>query len=203
MSSRGRKRPIESTQDDSTPKRSRSINPSDTSSSSRQQLSVREQAEPYRLITAIFPIDVLTPVWRHGTNRPIHNSHKRHLCQAFREGLYRIDAKNALRLVCTQDEVARMMTELERQGGGHRAREDWKYRRSDSWPSFLDWARVNDQPIELLAGHHRVEALKTYLKEERLNAPEERWWLCDVYDQGKWVLLITFAPPNYLKHVRL
>ena len=61
----------------------------------------------------------------------------------------------------------------------------WKHRPLDSWPSFMDWARVNSQSVELMAGHHRVEALKAHLKERQADTPEERWWLCDVYDQGE------------------
>jgi len=153
-----------------------------TSSASPDHLSLRDRAEPYRLVTAIFPIDALTPVWKRGTNRSLNVPHQRRLCHAFRRELRRTDLDNALRLTCTQQEVDRMIAELERQGQG---RTDWKHRTPGSWPSFMDWMRVNAPRVELMAGHHRVEALKEYLKDQG-GAAGERWWLCDVYDQGEW-----------------
>lgn len=148
--------------------------------STLKPLSAREQAETYRLVTAIFPIHVLTPVWKQGTNRSLNIPHRRRLCQAFRQELHRTDPHNALRLVCTRSEVDRMISELKDQG---ESRTDWRQRTPDAWPSFLDWQRVNPEPVELMAGHHRVEALKEYLKDQK-DATGEGWWLCDVYDQG-------------------
>jgi hypothetical protein len=157
-------------------------------STSHERLTICQQAEPYRLVTAIFPIDVLTPVWKQGSNRPLNDPHKRRLCQAFHKDLHNSDPNNALRLACSKQEIERMVAELERQG---QARTDWKRRTPDSWPSFMEWGRVNAEPVELMAGNHRVEALKEYLREENLDTPKERWWLCDVYDQGEWVALGT------------
>lgn len=143
-------------------------------------LSAHEQAEPYRLVTAIFPIDVLTPVWKQGNNRLLNIPHRQRLCQAFRRELHRTDSNNALRLVCTRSEIDRMISALKHHG---ESRTDWRQRTPQAWPSFLDWRRVNPEPVELMAGHHRVEALKEYLKDQK-NTEGEGWWLCDVYDQG-------------------
>ena len=148
--------------------------------STSEPLSAREQAETYRLVTAIFPIDVLTPVWKQGTNRLLNIPHRQRLCQAFRRELHRTDPNNALRLVCTRSEVDRMTSELEHQG---ESRTDWRQRTPDAWPSFLDWQRVNPEPVEVMAGQHRVEALKEYSKDQK-DAKGEGWWLCDVYDRG-------------------
>ena len=64
--------------------------------------SVRELAEPYRLVTAKFPIDALTPVWRTGSNRPIDPNHVQDLCRIFEEQrLQREDEKNHLLVLCT------------------------------------------------------------------------------------------------------
>lgn len=143
-------------------------------------LSILEQAEPYRLVTAIFPIHVLTPEWKQGRNRPPNIPHIKQLCRSFETGLHRTELSNTLRVACTQQEVDRMIAERERQGD---TRADWKQRTPDAWPSFLDWQNVNSEPVELMAGHHRVEALKKYLK-DRKDAEGEGWWLCDVYNQG-------------------
>jgi hypothetical protein len=152
---------------------------SDSSAPSSEPLSALEQAAPHRLVTAIFPIGVLTPVWKQGTNRPLNVPHRRRLYEAFRKELRRTDPNNALRLLCTQQEVNRMTAELERRGD---TRTDWTQRTPSAWPSFLDWHNVNQEPVELMAGHHRVEALKEYLKDQK--AKDEGWWLCDVYNQG-------------------
>lgn len=73
-----------------------------------------------------------------------------------------------------------MISKLKHQG---ESRTDWRQRTPDAWPSFLDWQGVNPEPVELMAGHHRVEALKEYLKDQKV-AKGDGWWLCDVYDQG-------------------
>jgi hypothetical protein len=58
-------------------------------------------------------------------------------------------------------------------------------------PSFGDWTAVNGTKAELMAGQHRIEALKVFLR--RLsNRPgaspglekEQAWWVCDLYDIG-------------------
>ena len=47
--------------------------------------SIHDQARPYWLVTAKFPIDFLTPVWTIGANKPIDNAYKRRLCEIFKE----------------------------------------------------------------------------------------------------------------------
>ncbi len=57
--------------------------------------TVRQQAEPYRIMTAKFPIDALTPSWGIGRNRPIDDKHVLRLCQIFKEqGLQREAEEN-------------------------------------------------------------------------------------------------------------
>ena len=49
--------------------------------------------------------------------------------------------------------------------------------------SFEGWDIIIGEKAELMAGNHRVEALKEYIR--RSKSPEnERWWICDVYDKG-------------------
>lgn len=155
--------------------------------------SVREQAEPYRLVTAKFPIDALTAEWKDGTNRPINPAHQRRLYQAFQtQGLHRTDVSHRLRLACTKVEVEAMMNLLWRR---KQVDQPWLKKDSEgSWPSFMDWKSVNAGDVELMAGNHRVQALKEYLKpveKQELG----RWWICDIYDRGVFVAYV--APSHF------
>jgi len=143
-------------------------------------LSLFDEAEPYRIATACFPIRVLTPKWKQGRNRAPSTPHILQLRKSFDKGLYRTDLSNTLRVACSPEHVDRMTAELKRQGD---TRADWKQRTPNAWPSFWEWQSVNPEPVELMDGQHRVEALKEYLK-DRKDAEDEAWWLCDVYNQG-------------------
>jgi len=143
---------------------------------------VLEEAEPFRLVTAKFPIDALTPEWSVGVNRPINESHKRRLCQIFMDqGVHRKELGNRLRVACTKDEVRKMLDHIQPDGD------------KQEWPCFDDWILVNGTKAELLAGNHRVEALKEYLRRTKSEG-KERWWICDLYDKE--------ALPTHL-HIKL
>ncbi len=151
--------------------------------------SLREQAEPYRLATAKFRVEALTSTWSLGSNRQIHENHVQSLCRLFQEqGLQRELAENHLLVACTRAEVQRMMAHLEQagqdtsQGGGS----------PSSWPSFDDWMAVNGRKGEIMAGQHRIEALKLYLRRigsSHSGGPaverDQAWWICDIYDKGE------------------
>lgn len=150
--------------------------------------SIREQAEPYRLVTAKFPIDALTPTWSVGVNRPINSAHKRRLCEIFMEqGVLRKASANRLRLACDKEDVRKMLDHI--QSGRERGRRDDPREQADAggdeagWPSFDEWITVTGKKAELMAGNHRVEALKELLQKSML-AGDERWWICDMYDKG-------------------
>ena len=51
------------------------------------------------------------------------------------------------------------------------------------YPSFKGWDVIIGEKAELMAGNHRVEALKEYLRRSK-SSENERWWICDVYDKG-------------------
>ena len=123
---------------------------------------------------------LLTSIWTHGRNRHPSTSHILHLRKSFNHDLRRTDPSNTLRVACRPEDFDRMIAELKRQG---ETRADWKQRTPDAWPSFLDGQRVNPEPVELMDGQHRVEALKEHLK-GRKDAKDEGWWLCDIYNQG-------------------
>lgn len=149
--------------------------------------SIRDQAEPYRLVTAKFPIDALTPIWTVGANRPINQAHKRRLCRIFQQqGVLRKEISHRLRIACTKAEVEKMQHHLRLQlePETRPENEDGSVPARDSeWLSFDDWMQVNGTKAELMAGNHRVEALKEYVQRLELN-DSERWWICDIYDKG-------------------
>jgi hypothetical protein len=149
--------------------------------------SIHDQSEQYRLATVRFPIDALTPEWKMGTNRPINEAHKRRLCQIFKEaGVLRRDVSHRLQVACTKAQVQQMLDHLKQKGlhaeGAVRAGQDAPGADAE-FPSFEDWSSVVGEKAELMAGNHRVEALKEYLKYFD-SSQEERWWVCNLYDRG-------------------
>jgi len=134
-------------------------------------------------MTVQFPIDALTPKWSIGINRPVDRSHVHTLRRIFTEqGVRREEPANRLRIICTKHEVERMMTYLAQdQSQPPKTHPDNSSRRS--WPNFCDWPQVNNTKVELMAGNHRVEALKEYLEGTK-SSGEDRWWICDIYDKG-------------------
>jgi hypothetical protein len=143
--------------------------------------SVRERAEPYRLGTARFPVDGLTPVWTQGCNRDPDKKQVQALCKIFEEQeVQRESVENRLRVLCSRAEVERMTAHLAQAG-------EPTSETASSLPSFRDWVKVNGGCAELMAGQHRVKALELFLKRgNRLpSSPESPWWPCDIYDRGR------------------
>lgn len=50
--------------------------------------------------------------------------------------------------------------------------------------SFEDWDTIVREKAELMAGNHRVEALKKCLQLSKCEN-REWWWICDFYDKGR------------------
>jgi hypothetical protein len=151
--------------------------------------SIREQAEPYRLATARFPLDALTSAWSVGSNRHLDSKQVEILCQIFeKQRLQREPEENRLRIACSRAEIKRMMEHLEQAS-------QQPLETSSSWPFFRDWMLINGCPAEIMAGQHRIEALKVFLtrKDRPRTSPDDdpHWWLCDVYDRGT---LLVFPP---------
>lgn len=150
--------------------------------------SIREQAEPYKLATAKFPIAALTPTWRIGSNRPIDAKHVQELCRIFEEQhLQREQVENHLLVTCSREDFERMTVYLRDAEKNRPVLEG----RSPSWPDFSNWVSVNNCQVEIMGGQHRVEALKVFLNRisKRPGASavvkEQSWWICEIYDQGK------------------
>lgn len=152
----------------------------------READSIYDQAAPYLLAIAKFPIDALTSEWSIGANRPIDPAHKRRLCQIFDEaGVLRRDRSHQLQVACSKAQVQQMLDHLAEDGQAQvtataaESAED----ADPKWPSFEGWVSVVGVKAELIAGHHRIEAFKEHLRRRGLSE-EERWWVCSIYDKG-------------------
>jgi len=144
--------------------------------------SIRQQAEPYRLVTARFPLNALTSAWSVGSNRHLDSKQVDMLCQIFeKQRLQREPEENRLRIACSRADIQRITEHLSQVA-------EQPLDSSSSWPFFRDWMSINGCPAEIMAGQHRVEALKVFLtrKSRPLTSPDDdpHWWLCDVYDRG-------------------
>lgn len=158
--------------------------------------SVREQAEPYRLCTAKFPLEALTPSWSIGSNRAVSVKHVQDLCRIFEEnGLQRECAENRLLVACTQAAVQKMMDHMKSSALGAGGSGDRPENNLEPWPSFEEWVLVNGSRAEIMAGQHRVEALKMFLERKGSEAArkEQSWWICEIYDRGRFWLLSLSA----------
>jgi hypothetical protein len=51
-------------------------------------------------------------------------------------------------------------------------------------PFFESWSAVTSSPAELLAGNHRIHALKEFLDRRKITNKSDRWWICDIFDRG-------------------
>jgi hypothetical protein len=128
-----------------------------------------DQAAPYLLATARFPIDTLTSERSIGVNRPIDQAHKRRLRQIFDEaGVLRRDTSHRLQVACSQAQVQQMLDHLEKEGQAQTTvtASECDEEGDSKWPSFEGWANIIGAKAKLIAGHHRVEAFTEYLPEE-------------------------------------
>jgi hypothetical protein len=146
--------------------------------------SIHDQSEQYRLATVRFPIDALTPEWRMDT---INEAHKRRLCQIFKEaGVLRRDVSHWLQVACTKAQAQQVLNHLKQKGlqAERAVRAGQDALGADAvYPSSEDWSSVIGEKAELMAGSHRVEASKEYLKYFD-SSQAERWWVCNIYDRG-------------------
>jgi hypothetical protein len=147
--------------------------------------SVIEQAKPYLLATAKLPLDALTPIWKVGSNRQTNTKHVQSLYRIFTEqGLQREPDENHLRIACSRAEVDRMRDHVNSCPTPSRS----------CIPAFLafdDWMVVNGTKVEVMAGQHRIEALKVFVAHLSSRSQggfleaEHLWWICDIYDIGE------------------
>ncbi|KAK1841576.1 hypothetical protein CCHR01_15810 [Colletotrichum chrysophilum] len=125
--------------------------------------STRERAYPFLLAVTRMPVDVLDTAWSVGRNRPINAAHVQGLVHIFRSsGLEQRAPENRIVVLCNAEE------------------------NNDDGPrevSFLRWAEVNGSKAEVLAGQHRIQALREYVKETG-TLGSDLWWVCELYDRG-------------------
>lgn len=133
--------------------------------------SVRQQAEKYRLATAKIPLAVMTRRWEKGKNRGLSRGQVARLQSDFRElGLFREAEENYMLVQCSASAVERMTA---RPGLVEAVGREWIY-------DFEDWESVNgDERVEVMDGQHRMEALRQY-------GAEQPWWTCRIYDKGEF-----------------
>ncbi|KAI8665188.1 hypothetical protein NCS56_00954000 [Fusarium sp. Ph1] len=139
--------------------------------------SAQHEAENYRLATARMPLDALSCVWRKGTNRHLNRRHVEKLCNAFQQGnLERQETENYLLVQCSAEAVSRMMSHLG---------QSESLSQCNQIPSFEDWAVVNpNEEAEVMAGQHRIEAMREYVKQTGAGI-KELWWTCIIYDRDR------------------
>ncbi|KAF4474785.1 hypothetical protein CGGC5_v016501 [Colletotrichum fructicola Nara gc5] len=168
-------------------KRVRARREDEISSPFTETSSARERAQPFLLAVARMPIDVLDTAWSVGRNRPINAAHVQELLHAFRSGgLERRAPENRITVLCSAEAVSLMQQD----GGGIEGREedDGEDGNDDNDSpcelSFLHWAEVSGGKAEVMAGQHRIQALREYVKET--GAPgSDLWWACELYDKDR------------------
>ncbi|KAG6107107.1 hypothetical protein E4U13_007085, partial [Claviceps humidiphila] len=131
---------------------------------------------PESIITARMPIKLLTTNWSLGFNQPLDPRHVQNLKKTFVElgGPKRELEEHHLKVLCTGAEVERVMKELD-------LPDDTK--QVEGLPDFTIWPEVNGrEPLQLLAGQHRIRALEEWAKDAKLGE-EELWWPCKFYDR--------------------
>lgn len=141
--------------------------------------SLRKQAEPYRLAVAELPIHLLHSAWSRGNNRPLDRNHVAHLCRSFQNGgLARRAEQHYVQVSCSAAAVQKMIDAIPD------ADQSTAQDRRQHVLSFKNWADFNgDEKPELMAGQHRIEALKDYVKQTDSDS-SDLWWICEFYDKG-------------------
>jgi hypothetical protein len=145
-------------------------------------MSIREQARPYLLATARVPINVFDFTWSTGANRSINRKHVRTLCRIFSERkLQRENEQHYVRAISTKEEVTRMINSINKELPVISTLDPCASVKP--WPVFNQWEAINQTKIELIAGQHRIEALKEYAQHLKWQ-DDQLWWICDIYDKG-------------------
>ncbi|KAF5483067.1 hypothetical protein CGCS363_v015037 [Colletotrichum siamense] len=152
--------------------------------------SARERARPYLLAVAKMPIAVLDTTWSVGRNRSINTAHVQELLHMFRSSrLERRAPEKRIIVLCSADEVSRMQQafgNVEEDEQDEDMKEEEDDDEGDTYPkmSFLRWAEVNGGKAEVMAGQHRIQALREYIKEMGAAGPQP-WWTCELYDKDR------------------
>ena len=137
--------------------------------------TVRELAKPFLLATAKVPLNAFSLHWSLGNNRSVNRKQVLKLREIFSgQSLDREYDDHHIRGLCSREEVERILEHLQRVGNSGE---------SYAWHSFLNWMAVNETQIELIAGQHRVQALREHVLCSNLSQ-DQLWWICDLYDKA-------------------
>ena len=139
----------------------------------REGQSVREAAREYLLGVAKMPLSVMSTKWSNGQNRLINTDHVNELKASYAKiGVERTAEEHRLRVLCSRAAFDKI-SEIERNNPS-----------STGEPSFLNWGRVNKVKVEVMAGQHRIQALRLHAQEVGSDTPDQLWWMCELYDKG-------------------
>lgn len=153
--------------------------------------SVRQEAEKHRILVARMPIHSLTTEWSIGQNRPVDRQQAARLCTIFRQGgLNRCALENQLLVLCTGAQAQRLRgthdgvsSGVEQDGEeGDEAPVDRVYDLRDLPPKDHG-EEEEEKPFEVMAGQHRLDALRRYVAETGASE-DELWWTCRFYNRG-------------------
>ncbi|KAF5965913.1 hypothetical protein FCOIX_12717 [Fusarium coicis] len=140
--------------------------------------SLRKQAEPYRLAVAELPIHLLDSSWSRGSNRPLDRNHVAHLCRSFQNGgLARRAEQHYIQVSCSAAAIEKMILNALPDTDPSHIQD-----RRQHVLSFRNWADFIDERPELMAGQHRIEALKDYVEQTHSDS-NDLWWICEFYDK--------------------
>ena len=181
-------------------------------------LSVLQQAAAFCFGTLNLQLDCVDLVWnsRYGTNRPINAKHVNRLMMKFQSGLHRTDPQNHLYIACSVETWSRLerhcqesstrltnpenpgdnspfySTDCERRNSIKTLFSPSSSISSINSPIIWNWKNCNIYRLELLAGQHRIHALRQLLQQRYSSNTDASnqinqhlWWTCRIYNQGR------------------
>ena len=191
--------------------------------------SVLQKAASFCFGTLNLQLDCVDPVWNpiYGPNRPINLKHVDDLLDGFQSGIYRTEPQNHLYVACSAGTWAQLRKHCEDpntrlSNPDNPVNNDTHLpskneRRSivealfspepstsvASSPIIWDWKNNGPCRLELLAGQHRMEALRRFLKNKYgENASDQIaqhfWWTCMIYNQGNLGFKIIYLRNLYI-----
>lgn len=143
--------------------------------------SIYQEAATYKIITARISLDALTIKWTIYPNRPLIQSHVARLCSIFQaEGPLREVESNFLLVKASEKMINDFLDRYQDIQPVGKARGETIFDLR-AWKEFRP-----ENHLEVLAGQHRIEALKRYVK-LRKDPDTELWWTCIIY-KGKFLV---------------
>jgi len=183
--------------------------------------SLLQQAEQFRFGTLNLQLNCVDPIWdrAYGTNRPIKPGHINHLLKEFElNGIHRMEPQNHLYVACSAETWAQLQkhcedpdTWLSNPDNPTQSRSIFTsiHNRKQSIdklfspngfttdsPIIWGWKNKDSCRLELLAGQHRIRALRRLLEkiigDDQSQIAAQYWWTCAIYNQGNVSSLRSF-----------